>query len=316
MFVFVDGQVIAVVDYFLFRNKEALVGAGAGFFGFEVVEPCDDVGDVVVGGFGAFVVEGEAVGFHVVEPDLVGSSGTGLGEDEDGGRDSGIGLENARGHRDYCPELVVLDELPADGLVSHGRAEENAVGDDAGATPAFFHHAKEQGKEKKLGFLRVGDGFEVVVDALGIDSALERRVGETDGELVGNLVLLRDAVTVVDVGVADRVEHQVHRRDTEHGAVGVVAGEHGARKVLPLLGSYPVLIVRPDVFGGRDEEAGCAAGRVYLDSIFDTIALDKNNAKIAENRLPLGFSAIFAFMSEPENFAELLRELRLSPMTD
>lgn len=203
MFVFVDRQVIAVVDDFLLRDEEALVGAGAGFFGFEVMETFDYIRNVVVGGFGAFVVEGEAVGAHVVEPDLVGSSGAGLREDEDGGRDSGIGLEDARWHRDYCTELVVLDELTADGLMSHGRAEEDAVGDNAGATPAFFHHTKEQSKEKKLGFLGVGDGFQIVIDALGIDGALEGRICKADGELVRNLVLLRDAVAVVDVGVAD-----------------------------------------------------------------------------------------------------------------
>lgn len=63
------------------------------------------------------------------------------------------------------------------------------------------------------------------------------------------------------------MEHEVHRGDAEHGAVGVVAGEHGARKVLPLLGGHDVFIVRPDVFGGRDKESGSATGRVTDDVV-------------------------------------------------
>ncbi len=43
----------------------------------------------------AFVVEGPAVGLHVVEPDLVGAAGVGAGEEEDGRGDAGVGAEDA-----------------------------------------------------------------------------------------------------------------------------------------------------------------------------------------------------------------------------
>lgn len=47
---------------------------------FPVVEPGHDIGDVVVGDLRALVVQGEAVGPHVVEPHLVRAAVAGLGE--------------------------------------------------------------------------------------------------------------------------------------------------------------------------------------------------------------------------------------------
>ena len=43
----------------------------------------------------ALVVERQAVGLHVVEPDVIGAADAGLGEHQDRGRDAGIGPEHA-----------------------------------------------------------------------------------------------------------------------------------------------------------------------------------------------------------------------------
>ena len=62
--------------------------------------------------------------------------------------------------------------------------------------------------------------------------------------------------------MADGVQHQVHRRNAQHGAVCVKAGEGVPSKVLPLLGSHGILVVVANVLCGGDQEACRAAGRV------------------------------------------------------
>ena len=73
---------------------------------------------------------------HVVEPDVVRAAGVGLGEEQDGGGDAGVGLEHAAGQRDDGVELLFLDEHLAQRLVRVGRAEEHAVGHDDGGASA------------------------------------------------------------------------------------------------------------------------------------------------------------------------------------
>ena len=84
--------------------------AGGVEVGVVAVAPAvEDVGDVVLGGGLALVVEGKAVVGHVVEPDLVGRGAA--GEEEDGGGDAGVGFEDAAGHGEDAVEAVVLDIL-------------------------------------------------------------------------------------------------------------------------------------------------------------------------------------------------------------
>ena len=143
---------------------------------------------------------------------------------------SALGLKHAGGHGDHGAELVVLDQLPADRRVRLGRAEQHAVRHDAGAAPARFEHPQKQREEQQLRLFRVGDGLQIVVDALGVDGALKGRIGEADGVFVADLVLLGNAVAVVDLRRADGVQHEVHGGDAEHGAVGVVTRERGTAK--------------------------------------------------------------------------------------
>ena len=231
------------------------------------MEASDDVGDVVVVNRAAFVVKAVAVGFHVVEPDVIGTTGAGFREDEHSGGDAGVRLEDAAWHGDDGAQLVVVDEFFADGFVGFRGAKEHAVRNDAGALAAFFEHAQEERKKEQLGFFGVGDGFEVVVDAFSVDGAFEWRIGETDGEGFTELVLLGDTVAVVDVGMADGVQHQVHGRDTQHGAVGVEAGEHGPFEVVPLLAGHAIFVVCAHIVGSGDEKARRATGRITDDVV-------------------------------------------------
>ena len=157
---------------------------------------------------------------------------------------------------------MVFNEFFSDALVRLAGTEQHAVRHDAGAASAGFEHSQEERKEKQFCFFGVGDGLQVVVDALGIHSALERRVCKANGVLAANGVLLRHAVLVVDLRVRDGVEHQVHGRNAQHGAVHVKAGEHRAGKMLPLLRGHAVLVVGAEVLRTGHQKARRAAGGV------------------------------------------------------
>ena len=156
--VLVDGEVVTLFANLLHGDKEGLLLAGALGLALKVVETGNEVGDVVLAYLVALLVEGVAVGLHVVEPDVVGASGIGLGEDEDGGAYARVGQEHARGHRDDGLQAVVVYEFLADGLVSGAIAKEHAVGHDAGTTATSLQHAHEEGQEEEFRLLGLGDG--------------------------------------------------------------------------------------------------------------------------------------------------------------
>ena len=136
------------------------------------MEPGDDVRDVVFLYLGALVVQREAVGFHIVEPHPVGAARAGLGKHQHRRGHACVGLEHAGGHGNDRPQLVALDKLFTDALVRLAGAEQHAVRHDAGAAATGFQHPQEKREEKQFCLFGVGDGFQVVVDALGVHGAL------------------------------------------------------------------------------------------------------------------------------------------------
>ena len=228
-----------------------------------------DVGDVVLGNGGALVVQGEAVGLHVIEPDLVRAAVAGLGEDEDGGGHAGVGLEHAGGHGNHGLQAVVFDELPADGFVGRGGAEEDAVGHDAGAAAANPEHPQKQGQEQELRLLGLADLEEVGGDDVRVQTPLEGGIGQDQGILVPVRVLVGEAVPILDEGVVDAVGHHVHGADAEHGPVHVEAVEHVVEEVilLPAVEEDLLLPVLLQVFPRRHQKARGAAGRVADDLV-------------------------------------------------
>ena len=226
------------------------------------MEPGDDVRDVVFLHLGALIIQREAVGFHIVEPHLVGAACAGLGKHQHRRGHACIGLEHAGRHGDDRPQLVILDQLFADALVRLAGTEQHTVRHDTGTATAGFQHPQEKREEKQFCLFGVGDGFQVVVDALGIHGALERRVRKADRVLAANVVLLGNTVLIVDIRVGDGVKHQVHGRNTEHGTVHVKAGEHRPCKMLPLLRGHAVLVVGAEILRTGHQKACCAAGGV------------------------------------------------------
>jgi len=217
--------------------------------------------------FGAFVVEGEAVGIDIVEPDVVGAAGVGPGEEEDVGGDAGVGLEDAAGEGDDGVELLLLDELLAEGLVGLRRAEEDAIGDDDGGAAAGLQQAKEEGEEEELGLPGLDDLEEVLGGILVVEGAGEGRIGEDEGVfflLTG--VILGEGVAVSDGGIFHAVEEHIHAADAEHGAIEIEAVE-GLLVEVALEGGVveEAGVAVAEVLPGGDEEAGGAAGGVADD---------------------------------------------------
>jgi len=140
--------------------------------------------------------------------------------------------------------------------------EQHAVRYDAGAAATGFQHPQEKREEKQFCLFGVGDGFQIVVDALCVHGALKRRVRKADRVSAANVVLLGNTVLIVDLRVRDGVEHQVHGRNAQHGAVRVKAGEHRAGKMLPLLRGHAVLVVGAEILRTGHQKACRAAGGV------------------------------------------------------
>ena len=209
--ILVDGQVIAVF-YDLFLGDEEGFG-GAGVFCFVVrleiatasvrtgfamtinrVEAGDDVGDIVILDLRALIVQGESVGGHIVEPDLVRAAVARLGENQNAGGHARIGLEHTAGHGDHGLQPVALHQLLPDGLVGSGRTEEDTIGNDAGATAAGFQHPQEQRQKQQFRFFRLADFQQVSGHGIRIQATLEGGVGKNQIELLLIRVLVGQAI--------------------------------------------------------------------------------------------------------------------------
>lgn len=266
----VEREVVAVGDDLGLGDKEGLVRALA-FPLFTLQSPISDPQSLpssqnvwqvgLVGLRGALVVEREAVLFHVVEPDLVGAAGVGLGEEEDGGGDPGVGLEDAGGHGDDGIEFLILDEELADLLVGIGRAKEHAVRHDDGGAATGLENAQEERHEEEFGFLGLDDALEVLGGGFVIETARERRIGEDEGVFFRVvLIVFGQRVLVADVRVFHAVEEHVHAADAEHGGIEVVAVEGGLVEAAAGDGILVdgIAVVGVEIFGGGDEETGGA----------------------------------------------------------
>ena len=126
----VQAEVVSLRNDVGFGNAEALIGPGAvEFTAIAVRPPCQRVGQVVLGVFvggervhrhgaelvlgqewGSLVVKRPAIGFHVVEPHVIGAARVCLREEKDRCGYPGVGAEHATRERHDAIELLVLDE--------------------------------------------------------------------------------------------------------------------------------------------------------------------------------------------------------------
>ena len=174
--VFVDGQVVVVLHDILFRHHEALLRPLPLHLPIQVMEPPDDIRNIVLLNRTPLVIQTEAIVLHVVEPDVIRSAGFGFGKNKDRRRYARVRFEYAGRHRDYGFQTVVLHDFLSDGLVCLRRTEQHPVRNDAGTSTADFQHAKEQCYEQKLRLLRLGDLQQIRRDDIVIQASLERRI--------------------------------------------------------------------------------------------------------------------------------------------
>ena len=262
----VEREVVVVGDDVGLGHEETLIGAGSGFLLGEVFPALEDIGEVgLVGLRGALVVEREAIGLHVVEPDVVGAAGVGLGEEEDGCGDPSVGLKDAGGHGDDGIEFLILHEQLADLLVGIGRAEEHAIRHDDGGAATGLENAKEERHEEQLGFLGLDDALEILGGGLVIKTACEGRIGEDEGVFFRIvLIVFGQRVLVTDVRVFHAVEEHIHAADAEHGGIEIVAVEGGLVEAAAGGGILVdgIAVMGVEILGGGDEETGGAAGGI------------------------------------------------------
>ena len=228
------------------------------------MESGHDVGDVAFLDLHTLVVQGEAIGLHVVKPHLIRAAVACLGEHQHRRGHPGVGLEHPRGHRDHRLQPVALHDLLADVLMSLGGTEQHPVGYDDGAPPAYLQHPQEEGQEQQLGLLGLANLQQVGGHDVRVQAPLEGGIGQNEGVLLPVGVLVAEAVPILNVGVVDAVGHHVHGPDAQHSAVHIVAVEHMVHVMVFLLTVeedffFPVLL---QILAGRHQEAAGAAGRV------------------------------------------------------
>lgn len=138
LLVAVQRQVVALGDDVRLGHEERLRGARPLGLGVPVPPAGERVGQVIVGNGVALVVQREAVRLHVVEPDVVGASGVGPGEEQDRGRHPCIGTEHSRGQFDHGVELLVLDQGAARSLWALDEPNSTPSGTITAALPPAF----------------------------------------------------------------------------------------------------------------------------------------------------------------------------------
>ena len=171
---------------------------------------------------GALIVEAPAIGFHVVEPDLIRPAGVGFGEQQDGRRHTRIRLERAAGQRDDGIELLILHQHLPQRPVGIGGAEENPIRHDDRRTTARLEQAEKQGQEEQFGLLGLDDRQQILGGVFVIERTGEGRIGQHEGVFfILTRVILGEGIVVGDVGVFHTVQEHVHAADAEHGVVEI-----------------------------------------------------------------------------------------------
>ena len=286
LLVTIDRKIVFILYDFGLRHEKRL-GFAVGVSLWVPGRPAGtDIGQVVGFDRVAFIVERIPIGLNVIKPDIRGAAA--LGEDEYGRADPGIGLENARRELHHGVKLVLVDQRLAEIDMGVGGAEKHAVRHDDRTASAQLEHFEHLSDEKQLGLLGFHDLEDRGVDVRVVETALERGIGQDQVKSVVRELRIAvgegvaESVLIVDARLFDPVEHEVHRRDAEHGHVEVEPVEHLGRQVPPFLTAEQVagvgdLFLAVDAFfdlallGGvalhevldhADQEAAGARGRV------------------------------------------------------
>ena len=287
LLVAVQREIVVLAPDFLHGHEEVLGGALAWRGGIALFPLGDKIGKVVfIGLLDTLVVEGAAVGLHIVEPDMIGASA--LGENKDGGGDARVGLEDAGGKGNDGFQLMVVHEHLAHAHMGGAGAEEDSIGNDDGGLAALIEHSEDENEEEEFAFLGLHPAAKAGVHVIGIDRAFERGIRRDDGEAAAGKLGMPlgeagvEGILVVDAGGLDAVEEKIHGRDAEHGLVEVEALEEpglnvvaiGFQKVAGKVALHLTVVVASlfderwsgkllqEIFDDGDKEARSAGGRI------------------------------------------------------
>src|SRR5437867_3122448 len=95
-----------------------------------------------------FIVKREAVVFHIVEPDALRHAAT--GQEKYGGRDTGVGFEDAAGHRDHTIQTIFLDQFLARFHMCPAGTKEDTIWHDHGRSATHIQGTHDQMEEKEF----------------------------------------------------------------------------------------------------------------------------------------------------------------------
>jgi hypothetical protein len=131
--------------------------------------------------------------------------------------------------------------------------------DDSRPT-ASLQQPQEQRDKQQLRLLRLDDLLQVLRGRLIIQRPGKRRIREHQAVFAGLiLVLFRQRVAALDVGVVDAMQQHVHAADAQHGGVGVKPVEEVMIEVEAQGCCVEETgIVLAKVLGSRHQEAACS----------------------------------------------------------
>ena len=158
--------------------------------------------------------------FHLEEGYAVGPSRQGLVEDEDGGLDAGVGLEDTRGEGDDGHQVIFHEHL-AELLVGVLALEDNALGhDDTGAPGGgeVLGHVVDEEHLTAFGFHRKAG-----VRADATFRRHERRVGQNHVGVLVPALLAGQGVVLENVRLDKAVQVEVDQRQAHHIGRDVIA---------------------------------------------------------------------------------------------
>ena len=116
-----------------------------------------------------------------------------------------------------------------------GRTEKHSVGNDAGAASAHFEHTNEKREKKELSLFCFAHFQKIGRDDIGIQTPFEWGICKNESVFFAVGILVGKTVAVFNERIFNTVRHHVHRADTKHRAVHVVAVEHIVHVVILVL---------------------------------------------------------------------------------
>ena len=87
----------------------------------------------------SFIVQRFTIGFHIIEPYIIGSAAIGFGKDHDSSAYPCIGFKNPTWHRDHRLQLMVVYNLLTNAFVGITTAKKHTIGNNNRSAATGFN---------------------------------------------------------------------------------------------------------------------------------------------------------------------------------